>query len=215
MWASTQGDIRTWCNGVSTMDEEVAPTPGRILVIRRGFGGRDAFRYKALSSVAKSVEMPSSYDPEMESETEVPRYAKLIRSYDPDLLCSSSSGATILYHLIDRGLWTGPVWIVNARCSPPSLIDRALDKDVVMLFSHAERDGVPPRAMERRVAGRSARAAVLPFPGSHRAEGLFENDDLVRTHLRTIYELSRAKKKVATRKREDNEDDRALGERSS
>ena len=166
--------------------------PDRVLIVRRGFGGKDKIRYKTVSGLVKHVSMFDGYDPTQSSESEVERYSKQIEEFRPDLLISCSSGATVICHLVRKGIWKGSTWIVSTRTSPPKLYE-TLKKDLPVLFSQGTRDGVPPQHFQRNVRPKMSRCEIMSFEGGHAAIELFENEKLVRSCIEKAYSLRLAK----------------------
>jgi len=151
----------------------------RVLIVRRGFGGKDKIRYKTMKRVVSEVSMFDEYDPLKSSESEIDAYSKEIKEFQPDLLVSCSSGATVICHLAKKGIWKGSTWIVSTRTSPPKLYE-SLPRDLPTLFSQGIRDGVPPQHFIRNVRPKMSRCEVVSFEGGHDAIELFENEKLVR-----------------------------------
>ena len=166
--------------------------PDRVLIIRRGFGGKDKVRYKTVSGLVKHVSMFDGYDPSQSSEDSVERYSKQIEEFRPDLLISCSSGATVICHLVKKGIWKGSTWIVSTRTSPPKLYE-TLKKDLPVLFSQGTSDGVPPQHFQRNVRPKMSRCEIMSFEGGHAAIELFENEKLVRSCIEKAYALRLAK----------------------
>ena len=52
--------------------------PDRVLIVRRGFGGKDKIRYKTVSGLVKHVSMFDGYDPTQSKDT-----PNKLRSFDP------------------------------------------------------------------------------------------------------------------------------------
>eukprot|EP00656_Telonema_subtile_P003105 TRINITY_DN11427_c0_g2_i1.p1 TRINITY_DN11427_c0_g2~~TRINITY_DN11427_c0_g2_i1.p1 ORF type:complete len:222 (+),score=39.42 TRINITY_DN11427_c0_g2_i1:223-888(+) len=149
--------------------------PSRVLIVRRGFGGKKKFRYNALVSALPEAVVHMQEDYNEDAAVDISEYLALLDGFKPDLLVAMSSGATVVSVLTDPSqgdtAYRGAVWMISA-IKANRLLRHAVDLPI--LFSHAYEDALPA---VQQIIPELSRAELVLFDGDHGAAALLQGDD--------------------------------------